>query len=180
MTPTPTQPPRGFTLVEMAGVLAIVSLMAAMVMPSLSQMRERALVRSLAAQVETDLHHARASAVAMNRVVRLSFGNEVAAGCYVVHTGDAADDCRCGADGQPVCRGLATVLRVQQGDRAGGARISANVRAMSFEPVRGIVTPTATIAAESASGMRVNLVVNLFGRVRSCSPAGSVEGEPRC
>jgi type IV fimbrial biogenesis protein FimT len=167
-------------LVEMASVLTIVSLTAAMAMPSLSQMRERALVRSLAAQVETDLHHARSSAVAMNRVVRLSFSNEAAAGCYVVHTGGAADDCRCGADGQPICRGPATVLRVQQGDRAGGARISANVRAMSFEPVRGIVTPTATIAAQSASGLQVNVIVNLFGRVRSCSPGMSVEGQPRC
>lgn len=182
MTPTSNPPPpqRGLTLVEMASVLTIVSLTAAMALPSLGQIRERAAVRSLAAQVETDLHHARSSAVAMNQVVRLSFNNEAAAGCYVVHTGATVDDCRCGADGQPICRGPATVLRVQQGDRASGARISANVRALSFEPVRGIVTPTATIAAQSASGLQVNVIVNLLGRVRTCSPGGSVEGQPRC
>jgi type IV fimbrial biogenesis protein FimT len=51
---------------------------------------------------------------------------------------------------------------------------------MTFDPVKGTVTPTATLRVESKDGRALHQVVNLLGRIRTCSPGGKLPGEKTC
>jgi len=49
-----------------------------------------------------------------------------------------------------------------------------------FDPVRGTSTPTATVQLSARNGTAIHQVMNIMGRVRSCSPAAAVSGYRRC
>jgi type IV fimbrial biogenesis protein FimT len=53
-------------------------------------------------------------------------------------------------------------------------------KSLTFDPVRGTVTPTATLRVEARDGKAIHQIVNLLGRVRSCSPQGLLAGERAC
>src|SRR5262249_35791146 len=152
---------QGVTLVETMIVAAIAVVCVGAVVPSFDAARQRHRVEGAAAQLETDLQHVRGLAVLHGRSVRIGFSN--AGACYVVHTG-AAGECRCSADGSAVCSAGAVPLRVVALAGAGLA-LHSNSASMVFDPVRGTVTPTATIEVASADGMRLRNVVNIMGRV---------------
>lgn len=171
---------RGTTLVEAAMVAAIVSVVTALAVPGFAPGIERRHVEGAAAQLETDLQLARATAVANNAGVRVSFHALADGGsCYVMHTG-AAGDCGCTAEGQPVCRPGAEALRTAHYGPGVPVRIASNSRSILFDPVRGTVTPTATMKVQGRSGAAVHQIVNVMGRVRSCSPAPALPGFRTC
>jgi len=171
---------RGTTLVEAATVIAIVSVVTAMALPNFGPSVERRHIEGAAAQLETDLQLARVTAVASNTGVRVSFQVLADGGsCYVMHTG-AAGDCGCTEEGQPVCRPGAEALRTAHYGPGVPVRIASNSRSILFDPVRGTVTPTATMKVEGRSGAAVHQIVNVMGRVRSCSPAPALPGFRAC
>jgi type IV fimbrial biogenesis protein FimT len=61
-----------------------------------------------------------------------------------------------------------------------GIAVTANVGSVLFDPLHGTSSPTATFTLIAASGRSIEHVVNLLGRVRSCSPQGSVPGYAVC
>ena len=160
---------QGLSLVESLATLVITSLTIGITAPSMTAWRERAQVDSVAGLVETDLQLARTSAIARNQIVHFTIGQDAAGSCYVIHTG-GSQDCTCSATGTPQCVGGAQVLRLEHLPANQGAQLQANVKSMGFEPLRGMVTPTATLRVTSLKGRQVNLVINVMGRVRSCSP----------
>jgi type IV fimbrial biogenesis protein FimT len=171
---------RGASLVEALVVLVIVAITLGAALPSFAGLRDRQRLESLAAQLETDIHHARSLAVARNQVLRLGFGTGAGPGCYVLHTGSSPTQCSCGgSDGAATCSGGAEALRSVALAPADGLQLQANVSAMAFEPLRGTVTPTGTLRLANGRGERVHLVVNLMGRVRACTPNGA-PGWPAC
>ena len=118
-------------------------------------------------------------AVARNAPMRISFENNAAGSCYVIHSG-AANQCSCDADGAAVCQPGATAersVRFAAGDSVG---VKANVRSVLFDPVRGTSTPTATLQLVSRDAGAVHQVMNITGRVRSCSPAPAIAGYKKC
>lgn len=169
--------PRGITLVEMAATLAVVSILAGAAVPAFEQARERRHVEGAAAQFETDLQFARSEAVAQGRTLRLGF--DAAAACYVLHDG-AHGDCRCGPGGAPVCTNGATPLRSVAVPAGTPLRVVANIASMSVDAQYGTVTPTATVRFEGAGGATLHQVVNVMGRVRTCSPGGTWAGYRAC
>jgi type IV fimbrial biogenesis protein FimT len=171
---------RGTTLVEAATVTAIVALFAGLTVPGFGPTIERRHVEGAAAQLETDLQLARVTAVARNTGVRMRF-QALADGstCYVMHSG-AAGACACGADGQPVCQPGAEPLRVVHFAPDAPARVVANSGSLLFDPARGTVTPTTTAKVQGRGGATIHLVVNVMGRVRSCSPAPAMPGQKAC
>jgi type IV fimbrial biogenesis protein FimT len=58
--------------------------------------------------------------------------------------------------------------------------VHANVASVLFDPLHGTSTPTGTLRLVGSGGREVQHVVNVMGRVRSCSPLGAVPGYRPC
>jgi type IV fimbrial biogenesis protein FimT len=58
--------------------------------------------------------------------------------------------------------------------------VAGNVASIVFDPLHGTSTPTGTLRLVGARGSAVHHVVNVVGRVRSCSPGGAVPGYSPC
>ena len=111
--------------------------------------------------------------------VRISFESGASGSCYVIHTG-SANQCSCAADGSAICQGNAEAERSVRFDASGALSIKSNSRSMLFDPLKGTSTPTATIQLTARSGAVIHQVMNIMGRVRSCSPAPALSGYKRC
>lgn len=168
----------GFTLVEVLIPVAVAAVLLGSALPSLQTMTQRHRLEGSAAQLETDLQLARSAAVAANAVLRMDFVRGEQGSCYVLHDG-AAGDCTCGHLGVPACPAGVTALRSVALRDADPLRLNANVRSMAFDPVKGTVTPTASIRLVAPVG-ELRLVVNVMGRVRSCTPDAAVPGYRPC
>ncbi len=165
----------GTSMVEMLTVASIAAVLVGAAAPNLIDLRDRQRLLSLTSAVETDLQQARSLAVSLNQVLRMSFGTGAGQGCYVLHTGSNAQQCRCGEQpGDSVCTGDAVALRSVTLAADQGVQLLANVSAMAFEPHRGTVTPAGTVRVQQQDGRSVRLVVNIMGRVRACTPHGLV------
>lgn len=172
---------RGVSMIETLCVLSVVSVVVGSAVPSLGSLRQSADLAGTAAQVETDVQFARSQAAALNRTVQLTLRDAGGATCYMIHTGPAAD-CTCGADGPQAatCGAGSELLRAVSLSARGAVQVRSATRSLTFDPVRGTVTPTATLRVEGRDGRTIHQVVNLLGRVRSCSPQGRAVGEQAC
>lgn len=168
---------RGFTLVEGLICVTVLLLAVSAALPGFSTAREHRRVEGAAAQLETDLQLTRSLAVAQNRPVRFEIGRDDHGTCYVVHNG-AAGDCTCSPQGA-VCKAGLQAHRHQHYSDEAGVVVQANVGSMVFDPLKGTVTPTATLRVESARAS-LRQVVNIMGRIRSCSPDGALPGYKAC
>jgi type IV fimbrial biogenesis protein FimT len=167
------QPPpqRGFTLIEAAVTLTILGVLACGAAPSFRGLIERQRLAGLAAQLATDVQFARSEAVLRNEALRLSFYSGAWGTCYVVHTGTrnqcscaaAAPEASCGADAVQIKTVIVSVST--------GASVRANVSSMLFDPLHGTSTPTGTLKVGSPTTGAIHHVVNVLGRVRTCTPA---------
>lgn len=167
----------GASLVEAMIVLAIIGLLLGSVLPGWADARDRRSLEAASAQLATDLRLTRSLAVAQGSPVRLSV--PAAQACYVVHTGPARA-CSCDATGAATCRDDAQALRVATLPGSGRVALSSSSASMLFDADRGTVTPTGTLRLRLADGRAVHHVVNIMGRIRTCSPAGRVAGHPAC
>jgi type IV fimbrial biogenesis protein FimT len=170
---------RGASLLEALVVLAIVAVLLGAALPSLGGLAQRTHLEGVALQFETDVQHARSLAVARQQGVRIGFGQSGGRSCYLLHTG-APGGCTCTAPGPAVCAGGAEALRLVRIDGRQAPALHANAASVLFDPVRGTTTPTATVRVVAADGRAIHQVVNIMGRVRSCSPGGAVAGYRAC
>jgi type IV fimbrial biogenesis protein FimT len=170
---------RGVTLVETSVVASVLAVVTGLVAPQFDELRQRKQLEGAAAQLEADVHHTRMLAVARNAPLRISFESGAAGSCYVIHTG-AAQQCRCAADGQAVCQGDAQAERVVHFGAGAAISLSSNSRSVLFDPMRGTSSPTATVQLRAERGGAIHQVLNIMGRVRSCSPAPALSGYRRC
>lgn len=170
---------QGLTLVEAAITLAVVCVLAGSALPGLESARARRHLEGAAAQLETELQHARFSAVALNQAVRVSF-NDLAGGggCYVIHTGGPGD-CVCGTTA-PVCEDGTQVLRSASFPTDAPLAMSSSSRSIGFSAHNGSVTPSGTIELRNRRNESIKLVVNIMGRVRSCAGMAPLPSLPRC
>lgn len=169
----------GLSLVEFLIPLAVAAVLLGSALPVFENAKQRRALEGAAAQLETDLQLARAAAVARNQVLRLDFAADAAGSCYVLHDGSAGD-CRCDDAGLATCSAGVEVVRSQR--LPGGTStvgLHSNVRSMAFDPTVGTVTPTASLRLNAPVG-ELRLVVNLMGRVRSCTPDRALPGLPAC
>jgi len=169
----------GLTLVESCIALLVTAVTVGTAAPSLKQARDKRHLDGVAAQLVTDVRHARSLAVARHEQVRLTVRQSAAGSCYVVHTGSASD-CACAADGSARCSAGAHVLQSAGFPAGGPVQVSANVPSMLFDADRGTVSPAGTLRVQDGSGRSVNQVVSIMGRVRSCSPGATATGYTAC
>ena len=170
---------RGLTLIEICIVLAIVSILVGTALPSFDNLIKNRRLEGQAAELALDLRYVRSEAVARNEGVRVSFHTSAAGSCTLIHTGGATD-CACDSQGVANCTNGASALKTLFHRAGGGMSIQSNVASMRFDPNNGTVSPAATVRVSSDDGRTIHHVVNILGRVRSCSPGGIVRGMPAC
>jgi type IV fimbrial biogenesis protein FimT len=140
---------------------------------------KRRVLDGSAGELSTDLHFARSEAVARQQGVRVSFHPVAGGSCMVIHTGSTAD-CGCDAGGAAQCGNGAALVKSSFFPASRGVAVAANVASMRFDPTNGTVTPAGTVRVSASSGLQINHVVNIMGRVRTCSPGGSAKGYKAC
>jgi type IV fimbrial biogenesis protein FimT len=161
---------RGVSMIECCVVLAIGGILAGSALPSFKDNLDKRTIEGVSSEVRTDLMYARSEAVSRNEGVRVSFYEGAAGRCYVVHTGGRAD-CRCDGSGPAVCGSGAVALKTVNPSR--GVQVVANVSSLRFDPTNGTTSPTGTVCTVPQNGRAVHNVVNIMGRVRTCSPAAA-------
>ncbi len=170
---------RGLTLIEACATLAVVSVLVTAGWPSLKPTLDRKALQGLAAEMAADLHHARGEAVAKQEGVRVAAQTAEGGSCVVVYSGPA-NACRCGDAAAPVCEAEGQPITYRFLAASSGLAVAANVSSLRFDPRLGTATPAGTLRVVSSSGEAVHHIVNLVGRVRSCSPGAAVPGFQAC
>jgi type IV fimbrial biogenesis protein FimT len=174
-----TRRQRGFTLVEACAVIGIVSILATAALPNLQGLVDGRRLDGAATQLATDIQFVRSEAVARNLPVRLSFYPSAGGSCYVVHTGNA-EQCACDTSGPATCSGDAQQIKTVAFTAADRVSLQSNAASVLFDPLHGTSTPTGTLRVIGQQGRAVHHVINVMGRVRSCSPQGAMPGYRVC
>ena len=171
---------KGLSAVELMISLAISALLMGSAVPMLKDLCNGQALRATAALLETDIQFARSQAMASGQPLRLSLQSvNGAESCYVIHTG-AANACRCDGAGQAHCDAGATLLRLAEQPGASGITLAPVQRSLLFDPGKGTVTPTATLRIQDRDGRAIHQVINIMGRVRSCTPSVGLNGLKPC
>ncbi len=172
-TTQPTKRQRGITLVEAAITLAILAVLVCSAAPSFSGLIERQRLGGLAAQLATDVQFARSASVWRNEPLRLSIYSASGGTCYVLHSG-AHNQCSCTAHTlAATCTAEAVQLKTVSVPASTGLSVQANVASILFDPLHGTSTPAGTLRVVSTTAGSIHHIVNVLGRVRTCTPSGS-------
>lgn len=169
----------GASLVEQLLSTVLAGLLVLLVLPGLMEAKDKRRLESLVAQIETELQFARSESVARGETVRVGFVNSAAGSCSVVFAGSPRQ-CTCLPDGRAQCQGDSAVLRSVALAASDRISMTSSAREIGFDPTHGTVTPTTTLRLENPRGDRVNLVVSIVGRLRTCSPGRTMVGYPAC
>ena len=170
---------RGLTLIEACITLAIASILVGTAVPSFIDSNKKRMLDGSAGELATDLYLARSEAVARQQGVRVSFHAVAGGSCMVIHTGATAD-CGCDGGGVAQCTNGAALVKSNYFPASHGVNVAANVASMRFDQTNGTVSPTGTVRLTASTGPEVRHVVNIMGRVRTCSPGGLAKGYKAC
>ncbi len=173
------QTQRGVTWVETCVVLTILGLASGAAVPAMGNLIDARRLEGTAVQFATDVQFARSEAVARNQPVRISLYATPQGSCYVVHTG-AANQCACAGSTPATCTSPAREIKTVALASNQGVTLAANTASVLFDPLHGTSTPSATFRVLGRNGRAIHQVINVMGRVRSCTPAGGVAGYPMC
>lgn len=180
MAQKPARRQRGFTLIEAGTTVVVLATLATLAIPGFERFVQRRHVDGVASELATDLQYVRSEAVARNRQMIVSFsaltdGNS----CYVIHTG-RPNACTCDADGLTTCQTDAAAIKSVAPSASRGIGFRSNVRSIVYDPMYGTSTPAATLRLTGTDGRGVNVVVNMMGRVYTCSPGAALTGYRGC
>ena len=170
---------RGFTLIEASMVLAVSAVLATSAAPGMQDMIAARRLDNAVGQLVNDIHLVRTAAIARNHALRLSFMPRAGGSCYAIHTGNAGD-CVCNGTGPAVCSPGAREIKTVAIADSDHVSVVSNAGSMLFDPLHGTSTPTGTVRIVGANGREVRHIVNVMGRVRSCSPAPALPGYRAC
>lgn len=169
---------RGVTLIESAVALTIAAIALTAVAPGFQSLVARKRLEGVATQLATDLQFVRTESVARNTPVRFSFYADGDGSCYLIHTGAKAQ-CSCTSAQAAACSGDALRIKSVYLPAAEHVTVQASTGSILFDPLHGTSTPTGTARVTGTPGA-IHHIVNLMGRVRSCSPAPALPGYRAC
>lgn len=172
---------RGFTLIELMIVVALVAIVLALAAPSFTTTLAKKRMEGVASELGTDMQYARSEAVQRNAPIRVIVGS----GCYTIHTVGTTDATGCAALGTGAVALKSVTLPA---GTASLAFTSNNGKAfIEFDPVRGMAADATgadssghVTVSSSAGSWQLRADVTAMGRVKSCSPNNSIPGMPAC
>jgi prepilin-type N-terminal cleavage/methylation domain-containing protein len=165
---SPFQRSKGFTLIELLVTLAVLAILVAVAVPSMSSILERRKVHGAGEKLFADLTYAKTEAIKQNTSVTVSFTGTGATWCYGIADDGATCDCTaadCTVNG---------VLKVTNQDDFPGVTVLAassfgnTVLFTSFTPLRGTAN-AGNFQYTSPVGAELGVVVSNVGRVKMCS-----------
>lgn len=167
---------RGFTLIELMVVVALISVILVLAIPSFTGMLARKRLEGVALELGTDLQYARSEAVQQNAQVQVIFGSN----CYAIYVvgSTAATDCVTLGTGARQLK----LVQITTGPTLAFTPATGGNLFVEFEPVRGMAANaagTVNMAGDvlvTSSGWQLQARVNRYGRVKTCSPNASVTG----
>jgi len=194
--PRPPRNARGFTLIELMIVVAVVATLIALTAPSFKRMIDTQRLRGINAALVTDVQFARAEAASRNVRVFIEFDKtDPNLTCYVIFTGNREScDCRLGPGS--ACTGSGTrEIRTVQVSRSQNVTVGVptgqTIEAVGFDPATGrlLVIPIDTVQ-EAAAPFRIEVKnpdiggfvdeLEVTGRPIVCSPSGQISGVTAC
>jgi type IV fimbrial biogenesis protein FimT len=172
---------RGHTLPEALVVLVVIGLTLVTLLPGWSEHLARRRIEAASAQLQADLELLRATAIAQDEGLRMTFRSDAAGSCYLMHSGEA-DRCTCEADArgrpQPRCEADVRLLQARSW-RPAELMLQANVTSLRVDPRQGNVSPSGSIDLRAPGLPALRHVFNLLGRMRLCSVTGGEPSMPR-
>lgn len=184
---------RAVTLIELMVGLAVIGVLLTLVGPSFKRMIEMQRVRSINAQLVTDLQLARAEASSRNKFARVTFREDASVTCYSIYTfklTSAMCDCRV----TPACVGsnVAEIKTVRLAV-ADGVTVKSQSGTFDFlfDPITGGLYQTSLDGDLSTLSMfaarvqidaqrAIDTTIGISGRVTVCKPTGSQVTEVAC
>ena len=171
---------QGCTLIESLCGLVIMLVLLGSAWPMLKDLVARQALLAQAAELETDLVLARTQSQVQKDSLRFSVHQPASGGsCYIIYSGPRGA-CQCEGNGRSTCDAGAQVLRLAEPSQRTGITLAALARPLTFDAMMGTVTPTATLRLTDRDGRSVHQVINLTGRVRTCTPDQPWGGMRRC
>jgi type IV fimbrial biogenesis protein FimT len=176
----------GLTLIELLVTLAVLAILIVVGVPSMAEMVTRHRLKTAAQAFVDDLQWSRSEAIRRNAEVYLMIDS--GAWCYSIAT---VRDCTCGATDRTRTASCTQpteappLLKVVAGDAFPGVRIADHTFNRSapmaaFEPRRALALQSGSLTLASDQGAELRVILSLLGRVRLCSPGGSLWGYPPC
>lgn len=123
---------------------------------------------------------ARSEALSSRVEHRISFFNSTSGSCLVVYSSTASTRCTCNSNGQAVCAAGAVARLVEVLPHSTGIQLSSNSASVGIEPRSGLVTPTVSVDLRPTIAPPTRHIVNISGRLRTCSPDGKAARFVHC
>jgi len=193
--PHPPCNARGFTLIELMIVVAVVATLVALTAPSFKRMIDTQRLRGINAALVTDMQFARSEAASRNVPVWVVFDKSSSAlTCYTIVTGDRSV-CDCKRAPGAACNAGGREIRTVHVDQTSGITVavpdSQVFTSLGFEPATGrlivvrsdvpepAVDPFLANVGHAAVGTFRN-AIEVTGRPSVCSPGGQLSGVLSC
>ena len=173
---------RGLTIIELMVVVAVVAVLITLAAPSMRAMIAAQRVKSINAELVTDLQFARSEAARRNRNVFVRFNP--ADGCYVIYVDAISGSCDCSR--ATVCtaetgREEIKTVRLPPANGVSLSTSSASSTILRFGAQSGRQQDNSfQVGVDSTLGGQLRTTINAAGRPTVCTPDGSVSGTPTC
>ena len=165
---------RGFTLLELAIVLAVTAILAAMAVPTFASLVARQRLQAAAEHLKADIALARQEAGRRAQPVHLAF-QPGSNWCYAIGTGPVGD-CR-----QALARSPANgLIKLVQGRDQPGVQLLL-ATPMTLDDRTGANLQGEGLARfASAEGQQLQVRLGRLGHTSVCAPVAAVVGTPAC
>jgi type IV fimbrial biogenesis protein FimT len=176
---------RGFTLLELIATVTILAILVTIGVPSMQEMLDRNRLKMAAQALMEDLQWTRSETIRRDQGLFVTI--DTTTWCYGI---SARKDCDCrltdlASESACVLTFADTpVLETVSGETFPGVRVEQTTFGgtpawTGFEPRRA-TAKVGSLTFASPTGARLRVVLSLLGRVRICSPGGSMPGYPAC
>lgn len=167
---------KGLTLLELLITIVVLGIIAAYGVPNMAGFFEKQRVSGAAHTFLSDLQFARAEAIKQNQTVELEFN--AGQWCYGVDD-DTATNCACTVASVANCTVNGNEYFVS-GNEFPNVVASTGVTTITFDPVRGTLSPLNRTVSFSSGDYSVSVIWSTIGRARLCATAGNSWGYDEC